>query len=314
MSEPHILSIDLGTSGVKAAVVSPAGEVAGSTTHRIATIHADDGAAEQDPDAIWRSTLAAAREAIAAAADAAADPRRSIVAVIVASQYSSIVPVGGDGTPVGNMVTWMDQRGSPGRLRRLSGSPRLGDNPANLARWVRIHGLAPIDSAISLSHMRWYRYARPDVYARTATFLEPMDYVNCRLTGRAAANQCSAFMMLTVDNRTLGATAHHPQLVEWSRVDGDKLPELLPVGAEVGTLLPAVADELGLDRSTVVLGGFNDSQAGMIATGAFQGDRAGVSIGTTGVIVTGVENKPPVATGTPRSTRPPHPSKRARVV
>ena len=48
---------------------------------------------------------------------------------------------------------------------------------------------------------------------------------------------------------------------------------------------------MGLDTSTVVLGGFNDSQAGAVATDAFQGDHAGLSIGTTGVIITDVPRK-----------------------
>jgi xylulokinase len=287
MSAPHVLSIDLGTSGVKAAVVGTDGRAIGSDTHGITTVRTDDGGAEQDPELVWRATIAAAHQALAAAGDA----RRSIVAVIVSSQYSSIVPVGADGTHVGNMIVWMDRRGSAKRLRKLPGYPGRPDHPARLARWIRIHGLAPIDSAISLSHMRWLRYARPEQYERTTAFLEPMDYLNLRLTGRAAANQCSAFMMLTVDNRTLGQTVHHPELVDWSLIDRDKLPELLPVGAEVGTLLPEVADELGLDPATVVLGGFNDSQAGAIATDAFQGDHAGVSLGTTGVIVTDVPRK-----------------------
>ena len=185
MSAPHVLSIDLGTSGVKAAVVDTAGRAVGSDTRSITTVLTDDGGAEQDPELVWRATLAAARQAVAASGDA----RSSIVAVIVSSQYSSIVPIGADGTHVGDMIVWMDRRGSAKRLRRLPGWPGLADRPDRLVRWIRIHGLAPIDSAISLSHMRWLRFARPEQYERTATFLEPMDYLNLRFTGRAAANQ-----------------------------------------------------------------------------------------------------------------------------
>jgi xylulokinase len=139
--------------------------------------------------------------------------------------------------------------------------------------------------------MRWIRYACPDVYERTAALLEPMDYLTLRFNGRATANQCTAFMSLMVDNRTLGATDYHPQLVEQSLIDRDKLPELVPVGANLGAVLPEIASRLGLSESTVVLSGCNDTQAGAIAAGAFQGTHAGVSLGTTGVIVTHHPNR-----------------------
>mgnify|MGYP000016452335 CR=1 FL=1 len=50
MNTLHVLSIDLGTSGVKAAVVDTAGHATGSDTHPITTVHTDDGGAERSPD------------------------------------------------------------------------------------------------------------------------------------------------------------------------------------------------------------------------------------------------------------------------
>ena len=139
--------------------------------------------------------------------------------MIISSQYSSVVPVDGDGKHLANMVIWMDQRGAPKRLKHVRGYRHRPDSPVDMARWLRIHGLAPIDGGIGLTDMRWIKYGRPDVYARTATLLEPMDYLAMRFSGRATANQCTAFMSLTVDNRTLGATEYHPQLVEQSLID-----------------------------------------------------------------------------------------------
>ena len=285
MTAPYLLTIDLGTSGPKAAVVGIDGSVVGSGQQKVTTLFPADGAAEQDPDEIWAATLDSCRAALAQSQSVASVERSDVIAVIASSQYSSIVPVDGDGRHLANMVIWMDQRGAPKRIKHVPGYPTRPDSPADLARWLRIHGLAPIEGGIALTHMRWIRYARPEVYERTAALLEPMDFLALRFSGRATANQCTAFMSLTIDNRTLGSTRYHPQLVEQSLIDRDKLPDLVPVGAELGRVLPDVAAELGLSESTVVLSGCNDTQAGAIAAGAFQGSHAGISLGTTGVIV-----------------------------
>ena len=107
-----------------------------------------------------------------------------------------------------------------------------------------MHGLPPIEGGISLTHMRWIRHARPAVYERTAAFLEPMDYVAMRFCGRAAANQCTAFMSLVTDNRRLNVTEYDARLLAQSGIDRDKLPPLVPLESILGTVLPDVATEL----------------------------------------------------------------------
>lgn len=286
-ADRHILTVDLGTSGPKAAVVTTGGRVVGSARASVRTLLRERGGAEQEPDEVWRATVASAGDALR---DAGADPT-SFLAVVASSQYSSIIPVDADGAAVADMVLWLDQRGAPKRLKRIDGYPRRSDPPAAMLRWLQIHGLPPIDAAMSLNHMRWFRYARPDVYERTHAFLEPVDYLTSRMTGRITANQCSAFMMLLTDNRTLGTTTWDPTLVGQSLIDPAKLPELVPVGSEVGPLHPDVAELLGLPASTPVLSGINDTQAGAIAAGAFRGTHAGLSLGTSSVITTHVARK-----------------------
>lgn len=284
MTDRHVLTVDLGTSGPKAAVVSESGAVVGSARAAVRTTFARGGAAEQDAEQVWRATLDAARGALSAAA--VAIDLRSIVAVVASAQYSSIVPVAADGTPVGPMLTWMDQRGSSKRLRRLAGFPARGESPVALARTARIHGLAPISSGMSLTHMRWLRFGAPETYERASSLLEPVDYLTARFTGRCTANQCSSFMQMLADNRTVPSLGWHPTLVAGSMIDPAKLPEPVPVGAEVGAVLPSVADELGLPAGTTVLSGINDTQAGAVAAGAFGGTHAGLALGTTSVFVT----------------------------
>ena len=84
----------------------------------------------------------------------------------------------------------MDTRGGPYARDIADGWPKVaGYNAPKLARWVRLTAGAPTLSGVDgLGHVLFVKHARPDVYSRTYKFLEPMDYLNLRLTGRMAAS------------------------------------------------------------------------------------------------------------------------------
>ena len=281
-----ILAIDLGTTNIKAAVVECDGSLLGTGRRTVATLHTPDDGAEQDAELVWKAVLGAAEDALDAL------PDRSVVrGIACASQYSSIVPVGVDARPVGNVVLWMDKRGGLDSIARLPGGKGMKPNPFQMLRWLQIHGIPPLPSgADSLAHMRWVKLARPDVYERTAAFLEPMDYITARLSGRLVTNMCSSFMFLLTDNRK-SRSGYHPKLMKWSGLDPGKLPEIVPVDEPVGRILPEIAERLGLRPETLVFPGINDTQAGGIGAYAFSGDHAGISIGTTAVCITHVDFK-----------------------
>ncbi len=288
VKKQYVLSIDLGTSGPKVALVGQDGEIAATGYARLETLFLPDGGAEQDGEAIWDAVKSVCRQVLAEAGR----PAEDVVGLFCSSQYSSVIPVDRAGRPVMNMVLWMDTRGAPRRLAERYPAARGFASAWQKLTWLRLHGLPPLDSGVeSLAHMRWIKFACPDVYDRTHAFLEPMDYVTMRFTGQATANQCSAFMMMTIDNRRLNVTEYCESLVAYSGIDREKLPDLVPLDAIIGTVRPEVADEIGLSPETRVVSGFNDTQSGGMASHAFKGDHAGLSIGTTTVLLTHMRAK-----------------------
>lgn len=279
MTNETALGIDVGTTNVKATLVDTAGEVLALASRKF-DAHIDGDIAELDAEVQWQGVVSAIRECVATAPAAAA----SVVAIGVDSQYSSIVPVDADGRPVAAMRLWSDRRGTERSFAILE------DDDAFFG-FIERHGIPPVGGGLSLGHVLHLQHECPDVHERTAAYLEPMDYVNARLTGRITANQATQFMSQLIDNRSLGQTAYDDVLLGWAGVDETRLPRLSPLGDPVGPLQPDVAELLGLPAAAVVYAGINDTQAGSVATDAYAPGRGGLSIGTTSVLVDSIASK-----------------------
>lgn len=270
----HALGIDIGTTNIKVALVAEHGAVVASTSRTLA-MHHQGAVAEQDAELVWRQLVDATREVVATAPDAA----RTVTGLGVCSQYSSIVPIDAEGTPLGPLVMWFDTRGTDHSL------DILGREPTSFETWVERHGIPPIGSGLSLGHILYYQHDRPEVHEHTVAYVEIMDAVNARLTGCITATQATMFTAQLCDNRTVGATAYDDDLVRMAGVDSARLPPLIPVDAVAGELTTAAAETLGLPAGIAVRAGMNDSQAGAFATGAFGPGRGGLVIGTTAVLL-----------------------------
>jgi xylulokinase len=237
---------------------------------------------EQDPREWWACTKTAAKRAIRSSGLAP----RDIVAVVCASQFSVTVPVDNQGEPLTNAIHWMDVRGGPHNRELCKGFPSIqGYGLRKLIKWLRLTGLAPTQSGIdSLGHILFIMNERPETYEKTHKFLEPMDYLNLRLTGEFTASQHTMGPAFVMDLRQWGSLEYSDDLVALCGVDMEKLPQLIPNDAVIGPLLPGVADELGLLSSTQVLAGMNDTVAMAIGGGAVQDFDGIICIGTSAVM------------------------------
>ena len=162
--------------------------------------------------------------------------------------------------------------------------------PSTRQQWLDIHGMAPSGND-DIGHVAFIRAERPEVYSATAAFVEPMDAIAARLTGRVTATQNTMFPMLAVDNRTWGVTEYCAELLEMSTMDPAKLPQLVPLGAARGSVTAEAADHLGVSPRATVTGATIDSVTSSIGTGAIDATGCGLIIGTTSVMATHVCSK-----------------------
>ena len=275
---PHVLAVDLGTGGPKVAVLSAAGRIVAHAFQAVGIDLTEDGGAEQSPQAWWDAIVAAARRALESSNVAPDD----IVGIGCTSQWSGTVAVDDNGEAIGPAISWMDS-GRRCRPRDRARRPqRPGLPPSKLAKWVRRTGGIPsLSGKDPVGHIHFLRQQRPDVYAAAAVFLEPVDYLNLRLTGLARASHDSITLHWVTDNRDIGAISYDDALIELAGLERAKLPDLVPTGSVLGGLGPTAAGDLGLLPGTPVVAGTGDLHSAAVGSGAVADFAGHLYIGTS---------------------------------
>src|SRR5580700_9214518 len=277
--DTYVLAVDLGTGGPKVAVISATGRIAAHAFEKVGMQLTDDGGAEQRPQDWWDAIVNSARKAMA---DSGVSPER-VVGVGCTAQWSGTVPIGADGQAIGPSIIWMDSRGSHAVKETVRGALTVqGYSPSKAARWVRKTGGIPsLSGKDPVGHIHFLRQQRPEVYAATAVFLEPVDYLNLRLTGLARASHDSITLHWVTDNRDIDAIAYDDALIGLAGLERSKLPDLVPTGSVLGGLAPAAAGELGLLPGTPVIAGMGDLHSAAVGSGAVADFDGHLYIGTS---------------------------------
>jgi len=260
-------------------LVSIDGKVAAWEFERVETLLFPNGGAEQDPEAWWQALLRVAKKLIGSRLAAPSQ----IVAVCCSTQGECTVAVDADGRPLMNAILWMDARGAL-HLKRITGGliNIAGYHPLRLWRWVRLTGGAPsLAGKDPAAHMLYVKHERPDVYARTYKFLNALDYLNLRLTGRYAATADSILTSWVTNNRDPTNVVYSPALLRACGIAAEKFPDLVKCTDVIGTLRPEVAAEIGLGRDVAVVAGAIDNTAAAVGSGAVRDYEAHLYVGTS---------------------------------
>jgi xylulokinase len=280
LEDRFLLAVDLGTSGCKAALVDEQGRVAAWAFRPVELHVVETVGVEQDPEQWWRALVEAARQLLAPLHEAGGE----IAAICCSCQGECTVPVDRQGRPLMRALSWMDMRGRA-EIRRIAGGRLLsiaGYDPLKLWRWIRLTGGAPsLSGKDPAGHIAFLRQARPEIVARTYKFLNALDYIHLRLTGRFAATADSILTTWVTDNRDAGRIHYDPALLSQTGIDGDKLPEIVPSAEVLGTLTSEAAGELGLPPSTRVVAGAVDNSAAAIGAGTVADGDAHLYLGTS---------------------------------
>src|SRR5947209_485968 len=267
-----LLGIDLGTTGVKAALFSAEdGHVLSSAFVDYPLMHPQPGWAEQDPATWWQATITAIRTCLVGAVRHNVQPS-DVRGVGLSGQMHGVVLLDEQHQVLRPCIIWADQRSEP-QCRWMTG--RVG-----AARLIELVS-NPALPGFSAPKLLWIRDNEPELFSRARTMLLPKDYIRFRLTGEVAmeVSDAAGTCLLDVKKGTWSS-----EVLDALGLDAKLLPPIVASDTVSGTITTEVASLTDLLAGTPVAGGGADNACGAVGNGIVQPRLALVSIGTSGVV------------------------------
>lgn len=264
---PDILALDIGTSGIKLGVFSPDLELRAVARQSYSPRLYANGWADIDPAVWW--------EAIRSCCAEIADDLGGVGIVSLSVTTPGLTPMAADGSALAPAVLFLDGRSheQARRIRELVGEEAFLEESANL----------PVSGGSSLASIMWFRDEAPAIWDATAKFGHCNTYIVRRMTGRWAIDPSTTSitgMYKTVDD-DLRWNEH---VLDVAGVSRHLLPPLVRSFDAVGTILPEVAEELGLPGDCVVLCGGNDATLAALSGGITEPGDISIISGTCDIV------------------------------
>jgi xylulokinase len=298
MSERNILAVDVGTSEIKVALVSAAGEVRDCARSALGVLHPQPGWAEQDPNDWWNAIRAGARD-LWAGSECAPE---NVSAVVFSCQMFGVLPVDPSGKPLMNAMIWLDTRSREQARKITAGYPKVsGYGLPKLVKWLRAtNGVPSLAGRDTISKFIWLREERPQLWQRTHKLLDVKDYLLMRCTGRTVTtfDLASGGWLFKTRKGDLGWS---PEILRMLDLDTERLPEVIASTDIVGELSAGAASDLGLSPGTPVIAGAGDVPSCAVGSGAVRDGEVHIYLGTSSWVATHLDDRavnPFAATGT----------------
>ncbi len=268
-----LLGIDLGTTGVKAALfAADDGRILADAFVAYPLFHSHPGWAEQNPADWWQATLTAIRACLHAGTLKGAQPT-DVRGVGFSGQMHGVVLLDANHQVLRPCIIWADQR-SDAQCRWIT--EKVGAN--QLIEYVS----NPALTGFSAPKLLWIRDNEPDIFAQGRTLLLPKDYIRYRLTGTIAMEISDAAGTCLLDVKH-GVWSQ--EVLKAIELDPALLPPIVAADAVAGTTTIEVETLTGLPAGTPVAGGGADNACGAVGNGVVVPGLALVSIGTSGVVL-----------------------------
>jgi xylulokinase len=262
-----ILSHDVGTGGVKAALVHPDGKLQSTVFEPTPVEYPQTNHAEQDPRLWWEAVCTASRRLMEQSGARPAE----VLGMTFSYQMLGIVPMDDENHPLRPAIIWLDGRaGEQARqVMRMVGGPRI---------FASLFGVA-ITGKDVIPKLLWLKQHEADLYERTDCYLDVGGYLLLRATGRRVCewSGASSSGLLNLKRKTWDRL-----LMRIFGLPGGKFPELVRATQQVGGLSKQAAAELGLQEGMPVIAGCGDAPAAAVGSGAVGENEGHICLGTSG--------------------------------
>ena len=247
-----LIGLDLGTTALKCAAYAEDGSLMASVTKEYALLTPAANVVEVNPSTYWSEFSSAIHDLLGLPE---IDPAW-VSAIGISAQGETLIPVRADGAPARNAIVWLDGRAID-ESEELAG--RFDEQ-----QFYEVTGQPSMLPTWPAAKILWLARHEADIFEQTARFLLIEDYFLWRLTGEYVSEGSLLTSTCYWDFRT---KRWWPEMLSALGIDESRLPAIAEPGTAVGTLLPAVARELGLPSSTTVCTGALDQACGAIGVG-----------------------------------------------
>ena len=264
-SQPHIVSIDIGTSSAKGLLCTVQGTLVAQASAPYPCHYPAPGWAEQDADEV----LAAVVQVLGALVKRSGPAARRIEVLVFGGIWQSFLPLDAGDRPLCKALIWADQRSAKENewLRK-----QLDNEDVRERTGCALHPM------YFLSRILWLKHQAPELYARTARFVSIKEYILTRLYGarvvdRAIASGTGVWSMAQRDwDRDLLAAVG---------VGEARFSECVEPTGMVRGLKPDFARATGLSEGVPAVIGAADGALAHLGTAGLADNRMSLSAGTS---------------------------------
>ena len=261
-----IISLDIGTTNVKAVAFSDRNAVWGTAERRNQVLTPQAGWSEQDPVAILENMREVLAEALAEARQ-----RSPLHGLVFSSAMHGLLAVDTVGKPLTNIWLWSD-------LRAAALAEPLRRSKAGMAIYRRTG--VPIHPMSPLLKIMWLRQNDPKLFSRVHKFLGIKEFLLFHLLGEYISDlpvASATGLMNTRQNRWDDGA------LKIAGITAAQLPELV-LPTQVKPLPKVVTTALKLPEGLPIVIGGSDGALANLGSGATKPGQWAVTIGTSAAI------------------------------
>lgn len=260
------VGIDLGTSAVKLLLMNEKGEIQKIANREYPLYFPYPGWSEQNPTDWYDKTIDGLKELLSEC------DKSRVAGISFGGQMHGLVVLDEKDEVIRPAILWNDGRTERqvAYLNQQIGKDKISQYTANIAF-----------AGFTAPKILWMREEEPEQFERIHKIMLPKDYLAYRLSGAFVTDvsDASGMLLMDVKNRCWSG-----EMLSLCGITEEQLPELHESYDVVGTLLPKVAEELGLSTDVKVIAGAGDNAAAAVGTGTVGKGACNISLGTSGTL------------------------------
>jgi len=264
-----VITIELGTNAVRVFAFDLTGNLLASMKGSYPTFHIQPDYSEQDPEQIFITMLYVLKNLMN---EKIHPQKHKVRCICFSASMHSVLAIDKNGVPIGNAITWSDNRGKQiaSTLKTSTAGKKI-----YTATGTPIHPMSP------LVKITWLKNNDKERFKNTAKFLSIKTYIIQQLTGKYFIDYSLASATGLLNIHTLN---WEPDALHYAGIKADKLPELVPVFHSPGNLLKAYQTSLGLPSGVKVLIGSSDGCLATLGAGVWGDGKATITIEDSGAV------------------------------